>query len=317
MSERGEIIIYQTQDGLTSIDVKLDGETVWLTQSQMSELFQKDRTVIARHIQNVFREHELSESKVCAFFAHTTPHGAIKGKTQHSEVKIYNLDVIISVGYRVKSQRGVEFRRWANSVLKDYLVKGLAVNKTRLRQLGQTVELLKRASCQLDTNQVLSVIEQYTKALDLLDGYDHQSVGKPDGKTSGYVLTYEECRQLIDSMKFNSDNTLFGHEKDESFKGAIGNIYQTFGGAELYPSVEEKAANLLYFVVKDHAFSDGNKRIAATVFLYFLQKNDVLFKSTGEPSIDNNTLAAITIMIAESRMDEREMMVNLVMHFLL
>lgn len=314
MNGRGEIIIYQTPDGLTSIDVKLVGETVWLNVEQLSNLFQRDRTSIQRHLRKIYADEELSEATTCAKIAQVQSEGA---RQVERCIPYYNLDAIISLGYRINSKVAVQFRIWATNILKEYLLRGIAVNNARLRQLGQTVELLKRTSVQLDTDQVLSVIEQYTKALDLLDGYDHQTVRKPKGDSSSYVLSYEECRQLIDRMKFNSESELFGHEKDESFKGAIGNIYQTFSGEELYPSVQEKAANLLYFIVKDHAFSDGNKRIAATVFLYFLQKNEVLFKSTGELAIDNNTLAAITIMIAESHMDEREMMVNLVMNFLL
>ena len=231
-------------------------------------------------------------------------------------VAIYSLDVIISVGYRVKSQRGVEFRRWANSVLKEYILKGYAVNDKRINQLGQIVQIMKRAENQLDAQQVLSVVESYSAALDMLDDYDHQTLAKPRGNEATYVLTYDECRSVIDKMKFASDSDLFGNEKDDSFKGSIGAIYQSFDGKNLYPSLEEKAANLLYFVTKNHSFSDGNKRIAATMFLYFLDKNGALFVE-GSKRIADFTLVALTIMIAESKPEEKEMMVNVIMNCLI
>jgi prophage maintenance system killer protein len=228
-------------------------------------------------------------------------------------VAIYSLDVIISVGYRVKSQRGVEFRRWANSVLKDYILRGYAVNDRRISQLGQIVQIMKRAEDQLDAQQVLSVVESYSAALDMLDDYDHQTMSKPKGNKATYVLSYDECREVIDKMKFASDSDLFGNEKDDSFKGSIGAIYQSFDGKDLYPSLEEKAANLLYFVTKNHSFSDGNKRIAATMFLYFLDKNKALFVE-GSKRIADFTLVALTIMIAESKPEEKEMMVKVIMN---
>ena len=230
-------------------------------------------------------------------------------------VKYYSLDVIISVGYRVKSKRGIEFRKWANSVLKQYILKGYAANNRRLEELRQTLQIIRRAENQLDSSQILSVIEQYTGALDLLDDYDHSRVKKPGGTQDTYRITYQEARQVIDSMKFGDTSDLFGNEKDESFKGSIGAIYQTFGGKDVYPTAQEKAANLLYFVTKNHSFSDGNKRIAATMFLHFLNKNGLLFKN-GIKQIEDNTLVALTIMIAESKPDEKELMVNLVMQFL-
>lgn len=254
--EQSKIVIYQTQDGKTSIDVKLEQDTVWLTQAQMAELFQKDRTVIGRHINNVYKEGELLRNTTCAKFAHV---GTDADQTY--ETMIYNLDVVISVGYRVKSQRGTQFRIWANSVLKDYLIRGIAVNDNRLKQLGETIKILKRTTNQLDAQQMLAVVEQYTMALDLLDDYDHQCIRKPDGSKATYVLTYEECRNVINSMKFNTDSDLFGNEKDKSFYSSIGAIYQTFDGEDVYPSVEEKAANLLYFITKNHSFNDGNKRM--------------------------------------------------------
>lgn len=305
---QSKIVIYQTQDGKTSIDVKLEQDTVWLTQAQMVELFQKDQSVIARHIANVFKEGELDKNSNMQILHNTL--------SKYKPTTIYNLDVVISVGYRVKSQRGTQFRIWANSVLKDYLIRGIAVNDNRLKQLGEAIKILKRTTNQLDAQQMLAVVEQYTIALNLLDDYDHQCIRKPDGNKATYVLTYEECRNVINSMKFNTDSDLFGNEKDKSFYSSIGAIYQTFGGEDVYPSVEEKAANLLYFITKNHSFNDGNKRIAATIFLYFLQKNRILYHEDGEKRINDSTLVAITIMIAESKTEEKEIMTRLVMNFL-
>ena len=229
---------------------------------------------------------------------------------------LYNLDVIISVGYRVKSQRGVEFRRWATKVLKEYLVRGVAVNNNRIRQLGMAVDVMKRVSASLDTDQVLDVVKTYSSALDLLDEYDHQTIVKPKTKGRSVELSYEECRRFIDGMKFSADSMLFGNEKDGSFKSALGAVYQSFGGKDLYPSAQEKAANLLYLVTKNHGFSDGNKRIAAGLFLYFLKRNRLLLRKDGSKRIADHTLVALTVMIAESKPAEKEMMVNLVMTFL-
>ena len=228
-------------------------------------------------------------------------------------VPFYTLDVIISVGYRVKSQRGVEFRKWANSVLKQYIMKGYAVNTNRINQLGEVIRIMKRTEDSLDSKQVLSVIEKYNTALELLDSYDHQTMSRPKGNEATYILTYEECRDVIATMRFGDESELFGKEKDDSFKGSIGNIYQSFAGQEIYESLEEKAANLLYFVTKNHSFFDGNKRIAATMFLYFLDKNDALFID-GKKLIDDYTLVALTIMIAESKPEEKEMMISVIMN---
>lgn len=230
-------------------------------------------------------------------------------------VEYYSLDVIISVGYRVKSQRGVEFRRWANSVLKQYILQGYAVNDNRIKQLNEVIRIMKRTENSLDASQILSVIEKYNTALELLDSYDHQTMKRPKGNDATYVLTYEECIDAIACMRFGKESDLFGKEKDDSFKGSIGNIYQSYAGQEIYPSLEEKAANLLYLVTKNHSFYDGNKRIAATMFLYFLDKNGVLF-ADGEKLIDDHTLVALTIMIAESRPEEKEMMVSVIMNCL-
>ena len=305
MADRGEIIIYQTPDGETQLDVRLEKETVWLTQQQMSVLFGKDQSVIARHIRNIFKEQELDEKSNMQILHNTL--------YKYKPTAVYNLDVIISVGYRVKSQNGVVFRRWANSILKQYLINGYAVNQKRIEQLGEVIRLLKRTQDALDSRQVLSVIEHYNEALNLLDSYDHQSMKRPEGNKAIYTLTYEECREVIGTMRFGNDSEVFGIEKDDSFKGSIGNIYQSYGGQDVYPTLEEKAANLLYFVTKNHSFVDGNKRIAATMFLYFLDKNQALFID-GNKAIDDYTLVALTIMIAESRPEEKEMMISVVMN---
>lgn len=305
MAEK-ELVLFESEDKSVSLSVPFENETVWLNQSQMTQLFSVDRTVITKHVNNVFKEQEVDE-KSNVHFLHIA--------NSDKNVKFYSLDVIISVGYRVKSKRGIEFRKWANKVLKQYILKGYAANERRLEDLRQTLQVIRRTENQLDKNQILSVIEQYTAALDLLDDYDHLSVKKPDGTEATYRLTYEEARKVIDSMKFGDTSTLFGNEKDDSFKGSIGAVYQTFGGKDVYPTVQEKAANLLYFITKNHSFSDGNKRIAATMFLYFLNKNGILFKD-GRKQIEDNTLVALTIMIAESKPDEKELMVNLVMQFL-
>ena len=316
MNEKNELVLFKSKDGQVSLPVTLERETVWLSQRQMADLFGKDRTVIGRHIRNAIDEGEVDERVVCADFAHTTRHGAMKGRTQQQTLVFYSLDVVISVGYRVKSPRGVEFRRWATSVLRDYLLKGAALNEMRLRQLGQAVEVMKRVSNRLDAEQVLDVVKTYSSALDLLDAYDHQTVGKPKARSRSVELSYEECRAFIDSMKFAESSPLFGNEKDGSFKSALGAVYQSFGGKDLYPSAQEKAANLLYLVTKNHGFSDGNKRIAAGLFLYFLQRNRLLLRKDGSKRIADSTLVALTVMIAESRPAEKEMMVNLVMTFL-
>ena len=309
---KGEIILFETKDRSITLPVQVTADTVWLNRNQLAELFGRDIKTIGKHIGNALKE-ELDESEVVAKFATTTRHGAIEGKTQTHLAEYYNLDMIISVGYRVKSKRGVEFRRWANNVLKQYIMQGYAVNQKRLNDLGSVVRLLQRTENSLDAKQVLTVVEKYSTALDLLDSYDHQTLKRPKGNVSTYVLTYEECRKVIDSMRFGTESDLFGLEKDDSFKGSIGNIYQSFAGQEIYPSLEEKATNLLYFVTKNHSFADGNKRIAATMFLYFLDKNGILF-ANGEKLIDDHTLVALTIMIAESRPEEKEIMIDVIMN---
>lgn len=326
--EENKIIIYQTPDGKTSVDVSLKNETVWLSQSQMAELFQKDRTVITRHINNVFKEGELDRNMVCAKFTHTTRHGAIKGKEQKQEVVLYNLDVIISVGYRVKSQRGTQFRIWANRVLKDYLVKGYAVNDKittqKYEELKQLVHILGRTvqnQMELtsdDANSLINVVADYAYALDTLDKYDYQTLNI--GNTTDEIkfhATYDNAMRAIQSLKDKfGGSSLFANEKDDSFRSSIGQIYQTFDGKDLYPSVEEKAAMLLYLVTKNHSFSDGNKRIAATLFLWFMANNGILYNGDGSKRIADNTLVAITLMIAESRPEEKDTMVKVVVNLI-
>ena len=310
MAEK-ELVLFESEDKSVILSVPFENETVWLNRQQMASLFDRDVKTIGKHVNNAIEE-ELEGIPTVAKFATVQNEGE---RLVERDVEYYNLDVIISVGYRVKSKRGIEFRKWANKVLKQYILKGYAANERRLEDLRQTLQIIRRTENQLDKNQILSVIEQYTAALDLLDDYDHLSVKKPDGTEATYCLTYEEARKVIDSMKFGDTSTLFGNEKDDSFKGSIGAVYQTFGGKDVYPTVQEKAANLLYFITKNHSFSDGNKRIAATMFLYFLNKNGILFKD-GRKQIEDNTLVALTIMIAESKPDEKELMVNLVMQFL-
>ena len=305
-----EIILFETEDNEVKLEVPVNEETVWLNRQQMAELFDRDVKTIGKHINNALRE-ELDESTV-ANFATVQMEG---NRKVERNIEFYNLDVIISVGYRVKSKRGVEFRRWANSVLKQYILKGYAVNDRRVAQLGEVIRIMKRTENTLDSKQVLTVIEKYSEALELLDSYDHQNMARPKGSDATYVLTYEECMEVISNMRFGDESDLFGREKDDSFRGSIGNIYQSFDGKELYPSLEEKAAHLLYFVTKNHSFLDGNKRIAATMFLYFLDRNGVLFAG-GEKLTDDHTLVALTIMIAESKPEEKEMMITVIMNCL-
>lgn len=305
--KNNEIVIFGTEDKLVTLPVAIENETVWLSANQMAVLFGRDEKTIRKHINNIFSEDEVDKNN-------NTQKMRVDGVKQL--VPFYTLDVIISVGYRVKSKRGVEFRRWANSILKQYILRGYAVNDNRIKQLGEVIRIMKRTEDELDSKQVLSVIEKYSSALDLLDAYDHQNMIRPEGNRTIYVHSYEECMEVIQSMKFGDESDLFGKEKDDSFKGSIGNIYQSFGGVDIYQSLEEKAANLLYFVTKNHSFFDGNKRIAATMFLYFLDKNEALFVE-GKKKIEDSTLVALTIMIAEPRPEEKEMMVSVVMNCML
>lgn len=307
MTKENEIVLFETKDKKITLPVEVKDETVWLSVSQMAQLFDREESNIRRHVLNVFKENEVDENNNVHF---------LHVNNVKKPVPFYSLDVIISVGYRVKSNRGVEFRRWANSVLKQYILQGYAINQRRIQQLGEVIRIMRRTENELDSKQILSVIERYNNALDLLDAYDHQTMKRPKGNEATYVLTYEECVEVIQSMRFGDESDLFGREKDDSFKGSIGNIYQSFGGSDVYKSLEEKAAHLLYFVTKNHSFYDGNKRIAATMFLYFLDKNDALFYK-GQKRIEDATLVALTIMIAESRAEEKEMMVSVVMNCIL
>ena len=248
MQKNNEIVIFETEDKQVKLSVAVDNETVWLTQAQMVELFQRDVSVISRHIRNVFKEDEVEEKSNLHF---------LQIPNSDKPVAFYSLDVIISVGYRVKSKRGVEFRRWANSVLKQYILKGYAVNDNRIKQLGEVIRIMKRTEDELDSKQVLSVIEKYSNALDLLDSYDHQNMTRPKGNEATYILQYEECMEVIQSMRFGDESDLFGKEKDDSFKGSIGNIYQSFGGVDIYESLEEKAANLLLNILVSGNLDSG------------------------------------------------------------
>ena len=304
--QKNEILLFEASDKSITLPVKIEQETVWLSANQMAVLFDRDEKTVRKHINNVFSEDEVEK-------VNNTQKMRVDGVKQ--SVPFHSLDVIISVGYRVKSKRGVEFRRWANSVLKQYILEGYAVNNNRIAQLNEVIQIMKRTENALDSKQVLNVIEKYSEALDMLDSYDHQTMTRPRGNIATYILSYEECREVISQMRFGAESDLFGREKDDSFRGSIGNIYQSYDGQELYPTLEEKAAHLLYFVTKNHSFYDGNKRIAATMFLYFLDKNGVLFVD-GRKLIDDYTLVALTIMIAESRPDEMEMMITVIMNCL-
>lgn len=310
MAENDQLVLFESSDGEVALEVASDRETVWLNQQQMSELFATTKQNISLHINNCFKEGELERNSVIKEFLTT----AKDGKTY--KTKYYNLDVIISVGYRVKSKRGVEFRKWATDVLRRYIVEGRAENDRRLAQLSQAVQIMDRIAGDIDAAQVLEVIKSYAKALDLLDDYDHQKIERPKGMSSVYVLNYDECKRVIEKLRFTKESDLFGAEKDDSFKSSIAAIYQGFDGEDIYPSVQEKAANLLYFIVKNHSFHDGNKRIAASLFLYFLDKNELLFRD-GSKVISDDALVATTIMIAESNPEEKEVMVSLVMNFLI
>ena len=310
MTGENEILFLETEDKQVKLPVNVENGSVWLNQNQIAKLFDRDIKTIGKYISTALKEELDNIESTVAEFATVQMEG---NREVERNVEYYNLDVIISVGYRIKSKRGVEFRRWANSVLKQYILNGYAVNDIRIRQLGEVIRIMTRPENESDSRQVLSVIEKYSSALDLLDAYDHQNMTRPEGNRATYVLSYEECMDVIQSMRFGDESDLFGKEKDDSFKGSIGNIYQSFGEREIYESLEEKAANLLYFITKNHSFFDGNKRIAATMFLYFLDKNKALFID-GQKKIEDAALVALTIMIAESRPEEKEMMISVVMN---
>lgn len=317
-----EIIKFVNGDLELDVNISPNKNTVWLTVDQLCTLFNKNKSTISRHIKNIFNEGELDEiSSVAKNATQLKRYDPRTGKyrTSNVEINYYNLDVIISVGYRVKSQNGVIFRKWATSILHDYMIKGYAVNQKRLDVLNKTIAIQSRmlaSTLNIEEKEVLSVVEAYSNALTLLDDYDHGTIPKPDGITSIYRLTYEECRELIDSMKYGSFSDVFGVEKEKGkLNGILAAIYQNVFGTELYPSIEEKAANLLYFLIKDHPFVDGCKRIGASIFLEFLNKNKHLIID-GKQIISDSALVAITLMIAESRPEEKETMVKLVMNFL-
>ena len=322
MNTENQIEIYQANDGSTQINVQFEQDTVWLTQAQMAELFGKGRTTITEHIQNVFTEGELLEEVVCRDFRHTTQHGAIKGKSQSKDVKYYNLDVIISVGYRVKSKQGTQFRIWANKILKEYLVKGYAVNEKRLAQKEQEVQLLKNGIQILsraieekaNENEWLSV---FSKGLQLLDDYDHEQLdSKGLTKKQALYPTRDDYQELINEMVVDFDSQVFGKEKDQNFQSSIAQIEKGFGENDFYPTLEEKATMLLYLVVKNHSFVDGNKRIAAACFLKFLQANQMLYNKQNELIISNDTLASLTLLIASSKPEEMKTVNRLVISVL-
>ena len=298
------------------LDVRADSknETVWLTQDEMALLFDVNRTRITRHINNIYKDQELDKESTSAENAHMGSLGV-----QHYYSKLYNLDMIISVGYRVKSQRGILFRKWANKVLRGYLIEGYAINQKRLDSLNKTIDIQNRMlaySLNIDKEELAKVINEYTRALDLLDNYDHQTLVKPKGKKSDYVMTYQEAREIINDMKFNDMSSVFGVEKEKGkLNGIIAQVYQEVFGQELYPSIEEKAAHLLYFLVKDHPFADGCKRIAATLFINFLYKNNHLYYDNKQ-IISNEALVAITILTAESNPNEMEIIIKLIMNLL-
>lgn len=308
---KNEIIIFEKEN--IKLKVNLNDETVWLTQEQMAELFGKNKSTINEHINNIFKEKELQKTEVMRKF------GISEFSTKPTN--FYNLDVIISVGYRVKSKRGTEFRVWANRILKEYLLKGYSINQKRLDCLEkaiQIIEIANRIDNNLETkdaNEILNILAKYTKALDMLDDYDHKIFIKPEGTVNKDEINYENCIELINLLKYNETSDIFALERNRGLEGIIGNIYQTFDGKDVYPTIEEKAANFLYMIVKNHVFIDGNKRIAATLFIYFLYFYDLLYENNNQ-IIDNNTLAAITLLIAESNPKEKESIIYLILNFL-
>lgn len=315
---KNEIVLFENQD--VKLEVNMQDETVWLNTEQMAQLFDRDYKTIRKHINNALKE-ELSDQVVVAKFENTTIHGAIDGKTQTHIIDYYNLDMIISVGYRVKSKNGVIFRKWANKILKDYLIKGYAVNQKRLEYLEKTIKLIDIAG-RIDTElkgseaqEIIKVVNNYSNALNLLDDYDHKRISKPNGTINNNKIVYEDCMEIVSKLKFNSDSDLFALERDKGLKAILGNIYQSFDGKDLYPTIEEKAANFLYLITKNHTFIDGNKRIAATLFIYFLEFYNLLYNDNGQV-IDNNTLVAITLLIAQSNPKEKDVLIDLIMNFL-
>ena len=316
MENNNEIIIFENQN--VKLEVNMKDETVWLTLDQLAQLFNRVKSVISRHIKNVFTEGELEAHSTVAKFATVQNEG---NRSVTRDIEYYNLDMIISIGYRVKSQNGVIFRKWANKILKDYMIKGYAVNQKRLEYLEKTIKLIDiatRADDNLNGDEakdILNVISNYSKALNLLDDYDHRTVKKIKGNTSKDKINYKECMNIINTLKFNEESDLFALERNKGLSSIIDNIYQTFDNTEVYKSIEEKAANFLYLIIKNHVFIDGNKRIAATLFIYFLNYYEILFKN-GNRIIDNNALTALTLLIAQSNPKEKGILIDLIMNFL-
>ena len=313
---KNEIVLFEDQD--IKLEVNMKDETVWLSQQQMAELFDSSRTNIIEHINNIYSDGELDKISTCQDFRQVRKEGK---RDVTRNIPFYNLDMIISVGYRVNSKRGIIFRKWANKVLKDYLLKGYVVNQKRLEYLEKTIKLIDIAG-RIDTElkgteaqEIIKVINNYSNALNLLDDYDHKRITKPNGTKNNKQVTYEDCMNIVGKLKFNSDSDLFALERNEGLKAIIGTIYQSFDGNDLYPTIEEKAANFLYLITKNHTFIDGNKRIAATLFIYFLEFYNILYNENGQV-IDNNTLVAITLLIAQSNPKEKEILIDLVMNFL-
>ena len=310
MENKYDVVKFVDNDFELEVRADMVNDTVWLTQEEIAKLFGKARSTITEHINNIFSDKELNEN---------TSVGISDISGNHRPAKLYNLDVILSVGYRVNSKKGIMFRRWANKVLKDYLIQGYAFNDKRLEKLNKVIDVQNRmlaSALNIDNYELSEVIKTYTNALDLLDDYDHQRLEKPKGNNTLYRIEYTEARKIIDSMKFNNDSNLFGVEKENGkLKGILEAVYQNVFGTELYPTLEDKAAHLLYFLVKDHPFADGCKRIAATLFLEFLNKNKRLVKN-GKLVISNNTLVAITLLTAESKPEEMEIIINVIMHLL-
>lgn len=309
--KRNEIILFENQG--VKLEVNLRDETVWLTQTQMAELFGKAKSTINEHIKNIYKEQELKESETMTKFGNS--------EFADKPTNYYNLDMIISIGYRVKSQNGILFRKWATKILKDYMLKGYVINQKRLEYLEKTIKLIdiaNRIDERLEGNdakEILKVIGEYSKALDLLDDYDHKRIKKIDGDIDNRKIEYSKCLNIINKLRFNEESTLFAVERDRGLESIIGNIYQSFDGQDIYKSVQEKGANFLYLIVKNHVFTDGNKRIAATLFIYFLNFYGILYINE-EQVIDNNTLAALTLLIAESNPKEKEVIIDLITNFL-
>lgn len=326
--QKGEIIIYTSEDGSISLDTKLENDTIWLTQKQMAELFDVKTPAISKHLKNIFNTGELREDVVISILETTTKHGAIEGKTQKSSTKFYNLDAIISVGYRVNSSRATQFRIWATNTLREYLTKGYVINEkmlktqqNKIQTFQSTVNLLKRSlqnqiSTVNEAQDIANIMDNFAQGLDLLDDFDHKTLDtKGITRKEAVIISKEEYLSVINKMKSEFASDVFANPKDDSFDSSINQIYQTFGGQDCYPTLEEKAAMLLYLITKNHSFSDGNKRIAASCFLYFLNRNNLLYKNN-LPIIDNGTLFALTLLIAESKPEEMEIMKQIVVSVL-